>query len=170
VTHNELCRAELVVFAVRAAGKGASLETMKAICYAMRNRVRAGWHNGDWLSNIEEAGLYEGNVPQEPVKLQATDRNLQRLMREIDDIYYGQQAQPDGWSGGYEGGYTGAKIVAPILTMERSMGEQGKGAEKQGALMYWARIDQPMTEWFKEHVIAKNPGPRMQLGMLAFWE
>ena len=82
-------RAQLAAFAYRQARGTGSLDCMKCICYVLRNRVKAGWGDGSWLSVLEGAPLVDGNVylPEHPVLFAAQDRMLQMLLREIDDIY-----------------------------------------------------------------------------------
>ena len=154
MTLNDLSRVQLAVFACKAAGPNASLEMMKAICYVMRNRVRAGW--GDWIEVIETADQHAGNEPV-PVKLDSTNRNLQRLLRDIDDVFYAQ-------SGSYQS--------CGSDTIEAAMGEQGTGADKRGALLYWCRIGQPYRPWFEENILKdqKNHRMRMPMGLMLFFE
>lgn len=82
-------RAQLVAFAYREARHTGSLDCMKAICYVLRNRLKAGWGNGTWLSLMESADQVAGNLKGNPCAMDAADRLLQFLARDIDDIYLG---------------------------------------------------------------------------------
>jgi hypothetical protein len=83
-------RAQLAGFAYKAARRTGSLDCMKAICYVLRNRLRAGWGNGTWLSIMDAHPDVEGNSQEwNEVSLDAQDRLLQLLVRDIDDIYMG---------------------------------------------------------------------------------
>jgi hypothetical protein len=65
-----------------------SLAAMKAVCYVIRNRVRAGWYDGDWLSVMEHAHEPAGNEPTTHAPIDINNRNFQALMRDVEDIYY----------------------------------------------------------------------------------
>ena len=83
-------RAQVAGFAYRQARHTGSLDCMKAICYVLRNRVKAGWGDGSWLSVLAAQDHAEGNVSEAPAPpLDAADRLLQLLLRDIDDLYLG---------------------------------------------------------------------------------
>jgi hypothetical protein len=82
-------RAKLADFAHRTARYTGSLDCMRAMCYVIRNRVRAGWGDGTWLSVIESHHNVDGNTIPQPRILDSQDRPLQLLLRDIDDIYNG---------------------------------------------------------------------------------
>jgi hypothetical protein len=80
-------RAQLVAFAIQEAGSSGSVNSMKAVCYCMANRVRAGWHGGGWLDAIEaapETAAHEPLVPSLSYRITA----LLGLLREVDDVFY----------------------------------------------------------------------------------
>lgn len=136
-------QAILVEFAVREAGPRASIEMMEAICYVIRNRVRAGWHGGSWLANVEHADEVRTTDRPERVTLDEADRNLQRLLQRIDDIWYGttQEGQNDG-------------------TLEASIGKA----------MHWAFLDRPMTGFGRELMSAPQQNPvKCHLGTMIFF-
>jgi hypothetical protein len=81
-------RARLVSFAYQEAARTGSLPAMKAVCYVIKNRVRAGWNDGNWLSVIEDADRTAGNDPEPYLPIAGNDRNFQNLMRDVEDIYY----------------------------------------------------------------------------------
>jgi hypothetical protein len=91
LTLNDINRAQLALFAARAASAGAALEVMKMIALCVRNRVRQGWHDGQWLTVMEHADEAEANLPGPRVYLDPNQRPLQRMMADVDDIYYGQR-------------------------------------------------------------------------------
>lgn len=93
MTLNDLQRAALVMFAVRAGGPTASLDELKAICYVMRNRVTHGWAES-WLEVMEAAAESAGNLDYESSPLSLSDRRLQMLARDVDEIFYGEAAAP----------------------------------------------------------------------------
>lgn len=81
-------KAMLTEFAYRDARATGSLACMKAICYVIRNRVKAGWAD-TWLAAIESHPKVEGNIMDGWAELDPQDRLLQLLARDVDDIYMG---------------------------------------------------------------------------------
>lgn len=135
-------RGQVVAFAYRAARHTGSLDCMKAICYILRNRIRAGWGDGTWISVIALQRELEGNTPEQEAPLDLTDRLLQMLVRDIDDIYLG--VSDDETRGIVEG------------TMG---GEPGRKAQ---AALYYHFIDQEPTQWFVENIARRpNDHPRI---------
>ncbi len=158
MTLNTFAMAMLVEFAVREAGPDASLEEMKAIAYAMRNRVRAGWFDGSWVKCIERAAETGGN--EAPVNLRpildADVRPVQMLLQSVEDIYHGSREQPvqKGWGG---------EKVDPDA--------QGSSLEAAvGTSLYWVHIKRPIRPWFVENIIRdrQNHPERTSLGMWRF--
>ncbi len=126
-------RAQLAAFAYAEARFTGSLDCMKAVCYVVRNRVKAGWGDGTWLSVIEGAHLVAGNVPVHQDKrlpIASGDRLLQLLLRDVDDIYLG--------GGGHGVDDDTARVV--------------QGESKTGAL-YYSFIGQDTPAWFIEHIV-----------------
>jgi hypothetical protein len=152
MTMSDFQRAQLVAFAVKEAGPKASLEQMKAICFCMRNRVRAGWHDGNWLRAIEEASESAAHDPDPVVVLNPDSRELQRLLREIDDIYFSNSD----WGQSSDEG----------ISMEASLTEEKH--EKK----YWCFLQRPMRPWFKENILddRENHKSRTQMGLMIFIE
>jgi hypothetical protein len=95
MTLQQFERARLAQFAHEEAAHTGSLDAMRAICYIMRNRAKAGWYEGTILSVIEAAHESAGNEGQyERVPIQAGDRNFQLLLHHIEDIYHGTAQDP----------------------------------------------------------------------------
>jgi hypothetical protein len=83
-------RAQVASFAYRGARHTGSLDAMKAIVYVLRNRKLAGWGDGSWLWLLSHSENCAGNPSSEfVVSVEAHDRLLQLLVRDIDDIYLG---------------------------------------------------------------------------------
>lgn len=87
MTLNDLQRAALVLFAAREAGPDGSLAHMKAICYVIRNRRRAGWAES-WLELIETASDHTAHDVVPEGALSVNDRRLQLLARDVDEIFF----------------------------------------------------------------------------------
>jgi hypothetical protein len=142
MTLNDLQRAALVLFAARETGAG-SLEQMKAVCHCIRNRVMAGWSEGNWLAVIEDATeeIARG-MNLTPARLSVNDRRIQALARDVDEIYYGQAADDI------------AKMCA-------------RQDKDHGPLLYWHWIDRPVSPWMEQEIIRK-PCEHAQRGIVGF--
>ena len=161
MTLNDVQKAELALFAARAADAGASLEQMKAIAYCVRNRVRAGWHDGQWLTVMEHADEAAGNLPGPRVTLDPSSRALQRMIADVDDIYYR--------TGNREQGIGNRNQESQA---QRFATEADDMADALGKCLYWCFIDQPMNPWFVDNVMnqpAEHPS-RAQMGLMMFFE
>lgn len=129
-------RAQIVAFAYREARYTGSLESMKAVCYMLRNRVKAGWGDGSWLSVISAADQVMGNLRTlgDELELSVSDRLLQLMVRDIDDIYLGQDFFGD----------NPTRLVAC-----------GDNPPKTAAL-YYMFVDRPHRPWFVENIVQKR--------------
>lgn len=151
MTLNDIQRAHLAMMAVREAGEGGALEQMKAICYCIRNRVRQGWHGGDWIQVLEHLDDARGNVVTGPrMVIDAGNRNFQRLIMEIDEIYFSRRD--------YEREPSNARM--PDLE------------EAIGKACYWLFINQPVVSWFEDHILKdpKNHPQKANMGLMLFFE
>jgi hypothetical protein len=149
------------LFAARAAGQGASLEQMKAVAYCIRNRVKAGWWDGQWLTVMERAGETLANTPDdEPWYLDPNNRALQRLVADVDEIYYGGRPA------------AGARVEQTPMMAQRYAAEGGDLEEAIGKSVYWAWLNRPFTVWFRKNILEEthNHPNRAQMGMMAFFE
>jgi hypothetical protein len=148
-------KAMLVEFAVREVA-GGSLEEMQAVIFCIRNRVRKGWHDGKWVENIEQAFNYAAHErPFFPELLNCDQRNYQRLLNGVDDIYYGQKATGVGLDG-----------------KARDQDAQGSDMEAAiGTATYWQFLKRPVRAWFADNVVADkaNHPMRTQMGMMIFY-
>jgi hypothetical protein len=158
VTISDHMRGHLVTFAYREAGPGASLEAMLAICYIVRNRVKMQWEDGNWIDVIENADRHAANWPWDPiVRLDPQSRQYQRLLREVDDIFYG---------GGESYGLTPAKAGEGGMSLFDSM------CERKHERLYWMHTGRPVREWFRDTIVRdpKNHPQRGVLGTMMFFE
>lgn len=162
MTLNDVQRAELALFSARAAGPGASLEQMKAIAYCVRNRVKQGWHDGHWLTVMERADEAAANLPEARTLLDPASRALQRLIADVDDIYYGAQGS-DTRDRGPGKRFPNAQAFAV---------NSGSTEEALNECCYWAWVNKPFTAWFRENVLdrpAEHPNPAT-MGLMAFFK
>ena len=152
-------KAMLVEFAVREVA-GGSLEEMQAVIYCIRNRVRKGWHEGRWVENIEHAWQYaahEWTVPRVP--LDCEQRNFQRLLNGIDDLYYGQR-----------------EMSVPLDGKKLDEDRQGWDLEAAvGTAVYWQWATRPARPWFVENIVRGGGDPaahpmRTQMGTMILYK
>jgi hypothetical protein len=161
MTLNDVQKAELALFAARAAGEKASLEQMKAIAYVVRNRVKAGWHDGQWLTVMEHAADAAGNLEGPRVLLDPSTRTLQRMIADVDDIYYRAGGRD---SGNHEAVWnrTAQGVPAEADNMEDALRK----------VLYWCFVNQPLTPWFQENILDRpeDHAMRAQMGLMMFFE
>lgn len=149
MTPRDLEKAALVLFAAREAR---DLQQMKAICYVMRNRVRAGWGEGSWLTVLETADEIAAHNPVNR-KLSLNERALQLLARDIDGIYFGEA--------------DGNDEIATLCGEGRGM-----GGERRPAPLYYCFLDLHIRDWFASHIVQdkQNHRNRGQLGFMMLFE
>lgn len=159
MTLNDVQRAALALFAAREAGRDASLEQMKAIAYCVRNRVKAGWHDGQWLSVIEQSDQAAANSATIRVTLDPNNRILQRLIADIDDIYYGLTAN---YAQNTTRTPTAQAFATQAVDIEDAIGKS----------CYWCWLNRPFTPWFQKNILDRpdSHAHRTQMGLMAFFE
>lgn len=144
-------RAKLADFCYREARYTGSLDAMKAIAYVLRNRLKAGWGDGTWLRLIESAHVHAGNDYHNGVEFDASDRLLQMLVRDIDDIAMGI------------GNDDTRRVV------EGTVAPEGTGsAAKPAPALYYQFVDLPARDWFVTNIVREPAShPRVaQVGPL----
>jgi hypothetical protein len=151
MTQKDVDRVLLVRYAVQEAGQRGSLEQMMAICYCLRNRVRAGW--GDWIAIIQSATDHGAHTPEDDARLDPNNRAYQRLLRDVDDIYFGH-------------GSTKSLDDGPGGDLEDSL------CEKNHECLYWAFLDRPMLPQFAATIVRdpENHANRATMGLMMFYE
>ena len=87
-------RAIVAEFAYSEARETGSLDAMKAILYVLRNRVKAGWGDGTWLSVLRSPFEHAVSAIVLAGGFDTQDRLLQMLIRDVDDIYMGNTEEP----------------------------------------------------------------------------
>jgi hypothetical protein len=138
VTLDQLTRASLVLFAYQEGMQSGSLNVMKAILYTLRNRVRQGWHDGNWIEVMDCAGEVSGNEAAAKVPIDVYSRTFQMLMQSVDEIYFSNAINSD-----------------DVATLT-------------GDALYYVFANQPIRPWFVDNIIgdAKNHPRIAQTGML----
>lgn len=147
MTQKDVDRVMLVRYAVQEAGPRGSLEQMKAICYCLRNRVRAGW--GEWIHVIESADESRGNELNEPTRIDTSSRAYQRLLHDVDDIYFSHSSE-----------------MGEGMTLEDTL------CDKRRPCFYWLFLNRPMRPWFKDNIAGdkENHPSNATMGLIMFFE
>lgn len=65
-----------------------TVEQMKGVCYCIRNRVRNGWYDGDWIQVIENAEEAAAHDINPDFVLNSNERDLQRLLLDIEQVFF----------------------------------------------------------------------------------
>lgn len=145
---HSLIKGELVQLAWREAHQYGGLDNQIAVMMVIRNRVRAGWHSGDWLQVLQNHSLYEAHTPTTPVHEYPDVRDpiFLRLLQLVDGVYDGS--------------------MQDVLTTspKPAMGEARGG-------LFYADQNNITREWFLEN-ISRNPvsHPRTsQVGQVIFF-
>jgi hypothetical protein len=149
MTLETFIRAQLVAFAYQQVGETGSVNSLKAVCYVMTNRLKAGWSN-DLLELIDQAPEHSAHPTSAfcgPPPLKAGSAQLQGLLRDIDDVFY---ATADDET---------RKIVCPI-------------DPKRKPLLYWQNLlNGEVRPWFQENIARSHDHPRKaQVGMIVLYE
>jgi hypothetical protein len=138
-------RAQVAAFAYREARFTGSLDAMRAVCFVLRNRVKSAWGDGTFLSVMEGAHLTAASNdlggPQLSVgsglngAALASDRLLQLMVRDVDDIYMGSESFEDS--------------VAQITAAHKQANEPWK------PMLYYSFLNRPARPWFVENIIQR---------------
>jgi hypothetical protein len=150
MTGNDFVRGQLASFAIEQAGANAPVDHMKAIALCMRNRARAGWHDGDWLENMFHADRYSAHDPGPRVRFELGDRSQSRLIREVDEIFFSRSNEDN----------------------PKSSGDSISFEEAVGKSCYWLFVNRPVREWFKSTIIRDPENHRQgaSLGLMMLFE
>jgi hypothetical protein len=129
-------RAQVAAFAYRQARHTGSLDCMRAVCFILRNRVRSAWgESGSWLSVIAQSHLTAAAFEPSDVELASAnggfkpdDRLLQMIVRDVDDIYLGQDRFDD--------------RVRQVCC-----------EDPKKLVLYYCFVERPPRPWFAENII-----------------
>lgn len=81
-------KAQLASMAHREAYHLGGINNMLAVAFVLRNRQRASWHGGNWMSVIQLADSHSAVInPQTAIDLR--DSNFKTFLQQIDDVYSG---------------------------------------------------------------------------------
>ena len=159
-------RAQAAAFAYREGRHTGSLACLRAILFILRNRVKSGWGGGSWLAVVEAAGETSGHLaiepsgdfqsPDHPIA-QSSDRLLLMIVRDVDDIYLGQESFDD-------------PVRQVVCGTDHPMaGRTGRAGafwvNRWNPVLYYSFVDRPARPWFVENIIRK-PQEHPQVGQV----
>jgi hypothetical protein len=109
MTTDTAVKAQLAFFAYAEANHTGSLDSMRAVCFIIRNRVRAGWAGADWNRVINHAPTHTAHDAR--ISRPSFESDIfRRLLLEIDEIYSGGSADNLTEGGTYYCDVTGRAI------------------------------------------------------------
>lgn len=118
---------------------------MRAVCFVVRNRRMAGWGDGTWLSILESAhhvaakfNYSIGDQISDGKPALSQDRLLQLIVRDVDDIYLGQEPFDD--------------RVRQVVC-----------ADPKKPVLYYSFVNATPRPWFVENIV-RQPGDHPQVG------
>lgn len=144
-------RAQVAAFAYREARHTGSLDCMRAVCFILRNRVKSAWGNGTWLSVIAAShvtaasfdpwimGETSAKGDEKIPVVSSEDRLLQLIVRDVDDIYLGQDRFDDN--------------VRQVVCGDDPSAKLGNRTWKP--VLYYAFVDQRPRPWFVENIVQR---------------
>ncbi len=133
-------RGQVAAFAFREAHHTGSYDAMRAICYVLRNRVKAGWGDGTWISVLENAHQVAAThinfemLASGHAEGLSQNRLLQMIVRDVDDIYLGQERWDDN--------------VRRVVC--------GEDPRSKSVALFYSFIDRQPRPWFVENVIRSS--------------
>ena len=148
-------RAQVAAFAYREARHTGSLDCLRAVCFILRNRVKSAWGDGGWLTMMEGcnrvAAHEEQPAPENaPIRSPIDSRLLQMIVRDVDDIYLGQDNFDD--------------HVRQVVCGDAGM---KLGNSDWKPVLYYSFVDRAssLRPWFVENIIRK-PLEHAQVGQI----
>lgn len=136
-----LQRGKVLTFAYEQARHTGNIACIKAVCLVLRNRRKAGWGDGTWLSLIYGHNRVAGTIIEDPPQLDLKDRLLQMMLRDIDDLYVGNS------------GYDNEDTQNTIAVVDDAL--------------YYQFIDLPTTPWFAEKIV-RDQANHPRIGNIGF--
>lgn len=95
MTPETFIKGQLAMVAYQEAGYVGGIHAMKAVAFVIANRVRAGWHSGEWLENIEAVPIYRATIGiRTPDPVPIRDITFRQFLQSIDDIFQGAAQDP----------------------------------------------------------------------------
>lgn len=122
---------ELFMLSWREGARHGGLANMLAVAFVVRNRVKAGWHGGDWLAVIADHAIHRGE--------QATGNRQQATAEKTQKNY------PDFHD----------EVIRDLLGwMDAVFDGAREDLWTEGAL-YYSQLELPQRKWFVDNIVRK---------------
>lgn len=82
-------KAQIAQFAFEEVGHMGGFNQMLAVACILRNRVRKGWHGGNWIAVLNTAKESAAFDPGPRIDFDLSSAAFRRVLQEIDEIYTG---------------------------------------------------------------------------------
>jgi hypothetical protein len=89
MTFDNYVKGQLLGLAIREGARHGGVNNTLAIAQVIANRVRAGWHGGDWLKVISDAPRVSGTIYDGFAEIDPRDVNFRLALQKMDDVYAG---------------------------------------------------------------------------------
>lgn len=91
MTSENFIKAQLALLAWREGHRHGGLDNMMAVAFVVRNRVKAGWHGGDWLEVMSNHYTFAAEEQPESVTAlpDVRDAHFRVILQKIDDLFSG---------------------------------------------------------------------------------
>lgn len=138
-------------------GKDEGLNACLGIAFSIKNRIRAGWHNGDWAAVL--SNHHQWSATLETPSLVVPDPRVfsfSVLLQEVEGIFNGSRRDD----------ITIAKesiFNTPLLDLKLGGGP--------APALYWGRLDKANNPWWIENIARRTDiHPRVaSVGLISFF-
>jgi hypothetical protein len=89
MTYENYIKGMLATFAVEEAYRYGGSDCPLAVAQVIANRVKAGWHGGDWRKVLLDAPKTRGTIYSQPFEYDTRESAFRQILTLIDDVYYG---------------------------------------------------------------------------------
>lgn len=119
-------------------------DAMLAIAFIIRNRVKGGWQNSDWLRVLEAIPVHAAEPPEAMFTFQMPDPwhpLWKRLLVACGEVYDG--TMPDGLT----------RTPDRFAMAQAAPGGDTARVNQQRAAFFYANMQQPVREWFTRNIV-----------------
>jgi hypothetical protein len=176
-------RAQVAGFAYREARHTGSMDCMRAVCFVLRNRVKAAWGDGSWLNIIAAHHLVAANFDAwtmgelAPLNMSSSATSLSGAPDTARSEAAGAEANLPG-SGLVSGFNSGDRLLQQIVAQVDDiyfgqeafddrvrqtvccelapLPEAAKLNRKPAPCLYYSFVDRPPRPWFAENIIRRS--------------
>jgi hypothetical protein len=126
-----------------------SRDAMMGIAFVIANRVKAGWHDGDWLKALSQAPRHSASESQDMLTHDMPDiwdQTWRWLVGNVEKMYDGNLN--DNWT------------LTPSREAVAANIPGGERNYQQRPSFFYANLNMPIRPWFLEKIIRSTDHPR----------